>query len=62
MLIKPLTVDFANGDTIQATGAEIYDPVFNSGETWLITANATISLFMTSKQGIVPWLARALVC
>ena len=39
---KLLTVDFANGDTIQATGAEIYDPVFNSGETWLITANATI--------------------
>ena len=55
-----LTVDFANGDTIQATGAEIYDPVFNSGETWLITANATI--FRYDQTGHCAGLARALVC
>ena len=49
-----LYVDFENGETIQATGAEIYDLIFNSGETWLITANATI--FRYDKQGIVPGL------
>ena len=49
-----LYVDFENGETIQATGAEIYDPHPNSGETWLITANATI--FRYDKQGIVPGL------
>ena len=49
-----LTVDFTNGDSIQATGAEIYDLIFNSGETWLITANATI--FRYDQQGIVSGL------
>ena len=49
-----LYVDFENGDTIEATGKEIYDLIFNSGETWLITANATI--FRYDKQGIVPGL------
>ena len=50
-----LYVDFENGDTIEATRKEIYDPhSSNSGETWLITANATI--FRYDKQGIVPRL------
>ena len=46
-MLTSLYVDFENGDTIEATGKEIYDPP-NSGETWLITANATISV-MTNR-------------
>jgi len=49
-----LWVDFENGESIEATGAEIYNLIFNSGETWLITANATI--FRYDNQGIIPGL------
>jgi DNA polymerase elongation subunit (family B) len=49
-----LTLDFENGESIKATGAEIYDLVFNSGQSWIITANGT--LFTYEKQGIVPGL------
>ena len=58
-MLTLLYVDFENGDTIEATGKEIYDLTLNSGETWLITANATIFL-MTNRA--LSWLARALVC
>jgi DNA polymerase elongation subunit (family B) len=49
-----LYIDFENGDTFQATGAEIYELIFNSGEPWIITANGTI--FTYEKTGIVPGL------
>jgi len=49
-----LHVDFKNGDTIQATGAEIYELVFNSGQPWILSANATI--FTYERQGIIPGL------
>ena len=49
-----LYVDFKNGDTIEATGAEIYELVFNSGQPWIISANATI--FTYERKGIIPGL------
>jgi len=49
-----LWLDFENGESFQATGAEIYDLVFLSGEPWVMTANGT--LFTYEKQGIVPGL------
>ena len=52
--VEPLYIDFENGDSFEASGAEIYDLIFNSGQPWLITANGTI--FTTERQGIVPGL------
>ena len=49
-----LYVDFKNGDTLEATGAEIYELVFNSGQPWIISANATI--FTYERKGIIPGL------
>ena len=51
---KLLTIDFENGERIDATGAEIYDLVFHSGQPWLLTANGTI--FTYEKKGVVPGL------
>ena len=52
--VERLWVDFENGDSFEATGAEVYELVFNSGQPWLITANGTI--FTYEKVGIVPGL------
>ena len=49
-----LQLDFADGKTFDATGAEIYEIIFNSGQPWLISANGTI--FSYDKQGIIPGL------
>jgi DNA polymerase elongation subunit (family B) len=51
---KLLTIDFENGECIDATGAEIYDLIFHSGQPWLLTANATI--FTYERKGVVPGL------
>jgi DNA polymerase elongation subunit (family B) len=47
-------IDFENGDAFEATGAEIYEIVFNSGQPWIISANGTI--FTYEKKGIIPGL------
>jgi DNA polymerase elongation subunit (family B) len=49
-----LTVDFENGDTFEATGAEIYELIFNSGQPWIISANGTI--FKYDTKGVIPGL------
>ena len=49
-----LHLDFEDGNSYEATGAEIYEIVFNSGQPWILTANGT--LFTYEKQGIVPGL------
>lgn len=49
-----LIIDFENGERIQATGAEIYDLIFHSGQPWLLTANGTI--FTYERKGVVPGL------
>jgi DNA polymerase elongation subunit (family B) len=47
-------IDFENGETFEATGAEIYEIIFNSGQPWIISANGTI--FTYEKKGIIPGL------
>ena len=49
-----LHLDFEDGTSFQATGAEIYEIVFNSGQPWIISANGTI--FTYEKKGIIPGL------
>ena len=50
----PLELDMIGGDTVEVTGADVYNLVFNSGQPWNISANGTI--FRTDFQGIVPGL------
>jgi hypothetical protein len=40
--------------SFSASGAEIYDLIFNRGKPWCITSNGTIFTF--EKQGVVPSL------
>ena len=47
-------IDFENGEAFEATGAEIYEIIFNSGQPWIISANGTI--FTYEKKGIIPGL------
>lgn len=49
-----LKLDFVDGETFEATGAEIYDIIFNSNKPWMITSNGTI--FTTEKIGVIPAL------
>lgn len=49
-----LTIDFENGETLEVTGAELRDIIFNSNQHWCISANGTI--FRTDKEGIIPGL------
>jgi DNA polymerase elongation subunit (family B) len=49
-----LHLDFEDGTSFEATGAEIYEIVFNSGQPWIISANGTI--FTHEKKGIIPGL------
>jgi hypothetical protein len=47
-------IDFEDGTGFEATGAEIYEIIFNSGQPWIISANGTI--FTYEKKGIIPGL------
>ena len=49
-----LHLDFEDGTSYEATGAEIYEIVFNSGQPWIISANGTI--FTYEKKGVIPGL------
>ena len=49
-----LFVDFEDGTTLEATGAEIYDLIFLSGQPWIFSANATI--FRHDVKGVIPGL------
>ena len=49
-----LQLDFEDGNSYEATGAEIYEIIFNSGQPWIISANGTI--FTYEKKGIIPGL------
>lgn len=51
---RPLKLDMVSGETLDCTGADIYNLVFHSGQPWNISANGTI--FKTDVQGIVPGL------
>ena len=49
-----MTLDMEDGTTVEVTGADVYNLIFNSGQPWNISANGTI--FKTDVQGIVPGL------
>lgn len=49
-----LYLDMNDGNTLECTGADIYNLVFNSDQPWNISANGTI--FRTDIQGVVPGL------
>ena len=47
-------LDMEDGATVEVTGADVYNLIFNSDQPWNISANGTI--FKTDFQGIVPGL------
>ena len=49
-----LYIDFENGEELPATGAEIYDIIFNGDQNWVLTANGTI--VTQDRKGIIPGL------
>ena len=49
-----MKLDMEDGATVEVTGADVYNLIFNSGQPWNISANGTI--FKTDVQGIVPGL------
>ena len=49
-----MKLDMEDGATVDVTGADVYNLIFNSGQPWNISANGTI--FKTDVQGIVPGL------
>jgi DNA polymerase elongation subunit (family B) len=49
-----MKLDMEDGSSIDVTGADVYNLIFNSGQPWNISANGTI--FKTDFQGIVPGL------
>ena len=49
-----LYIDFENGEELSATGAEIYNIIFESGQPWVLTSNGTI--VDQTKKGIIPGL------
>ena len=49
-----MKLDMEDGGTVECTGADVYNLVFNSGQPWCISSNGTI--FKTDFQGIVPRL------
>jgi len=53
-IVELLHIDFETGESVEATGAEINEIVFNSGQPWIISANGTI--FTYEKKGVIPGL------
>lgn len=49
-----LWIDFEDGGQYQASGAEIYDLIFERGKPWCLTSNGTIFTF--EKKGVIPGL------
>ena len=49
-----LYIDFENGEELPATGKEIYDIVFHSGQPWVLTSNGTI--VRQDRKGVIPGL------
>ena len=49
-----MTIDFENGEKFEGNGKELYELIFNGGNNWCLSANATIMTL--DKDGIVPIL------
>jgi len=52
--VANLTLDMEDNQSIQLSGAELRQLVFNKNNNWCITANGTI--FKTDQEGIIPAL------
>lgn len=51
-----LTLDLENGESIETTGSDIYNLIFNGDQNWSISANGTIFKTADDFQGIIPGL------
>jgi DNA polymerase elongation subunit (family B) len=51
-----ITIDWANGDSIVMSGAEIYKMIFDSNQPWMLSANGTI--FTYEFEGVIPGLLK----
>lgn len=49
-----MTVDFEDGNSIQVTGAQLYEYIYLQGNPYCITANGTI--FRTDVEAVIPGL------
>lgn len=49
-----LQIKFEDGEAVEVTGAELRRLIFDSGQSWCISANGTI--FRTDKEGLIPRL------
>lgn len=49
-----LILDMEDGQSFEVTGKELHDLIFESGQSWCISANGTI--FKTDVDGIIPGL------
>jgi DNA polymerase elongation subunit (family B) len=49
-----LTIDFEDGNSFTASGAEIYQMIFEGGNSWALSANGTVFTF--EKKGVIPGL------
>ena len=51
---RDIIIDWENGETSVMSGAQVYELIFDSGKSWVLSANGTI--FTTEKEGIIPGL------
>ena len=51
-----LILDMEDGNSVEVTGADVYNLVFHSGQPWNISANGTIFRTADDFQGIIPGL------
>jgi DNA polymerase elongation subunit (family B) len=51
-----IIIDWANGDTVVMSGAEIYKMVYDSNQPWMLSANGTI--FTHEFEGVIPGLLK----
>ena len=49
-----MKLDMEDGSSLDVTGADVYNLIFNSGQPWCISSNGTI--FKTDVAGVIPGL------
>ena len=53
--VHPITIDWDDGSpSVDLTGAEIFELIYNNGQNWTLSANGTI--FTLENRGVVPGL------
>jgi DNA polymerase elongation subunit (family B) len=51
-----ITIDWANGEEVVMSGAEIFKMIFDSNQPWMLSANGTI--FTYEFEGVIPGLLK----